>query len=284
MLEYPAHADLIRDIDTREVSPSTACLWWLGQHSFVIKTATAILYVDPFLSDHGKRRIPPLLAPEDITHANIIVGTHDHRDHIDREIWPILAEASPQAHFIVPEFHRQRLMDELHLPPERIQGIEAGGSLEHAGIRLHGVPAAHEFLDRDPETGRYPFLGVVITTGNCHVYHAGDTCPYEGMLDFLRPFSLAAALLPINGRDAERLARNCIGNMTFQEAADLAGALRPGLTLPTHFDMFLGNMEDPRKFTDYMRVKYPHLATRIPAYGIALPVGIPRDDEPHPDP
>ena len=73
--------------------------------------------------------------------------------------------------------------------------------------------------------------------------------------------------LPINGRDAKRLAAGCIGNMTYQEAADLAGALQPRLTIPTHFEMFAMNSVDPALFIDYMRVKYPNLKTHLPVHG-----------------
>ena len=44
--------------------------------------------------------------------------------------------------------------------------------------------------------------------------------------------------------------------MTFQEAADLAGELRPGLVLPGHWDMFADNPGDPEAFMDYLNVKY----------------------------
>jgi len=58
--------------------------------------------------------------------------------------------------------------------------------------------------------------------------------------------------------------------MTYQEAADLAGAVKPQLTIPAHFDMFAGNCEDPKLFTDYMRIKYPHLKTIVCEYGRRL--------------
>jgi L-ascorbate metabolism protein UlaG (beta-lactamase superfamily) len=63
--------------------------------------------------------------------------------------------------------------------------------------------------------------------------------------------------LPINGRDAERYRRNTIGNMTYQEAADLAGALRPKVVAPMHYDMFAGNAEDPGRFLVYLHAKFP---------------------------
>jgi L-ascorbate 6-phosphate lactonase len=59
-----------------------------------------------------------------------------------------------------------------------------------------------------------------------------------------------------------------LGNMTFQEAGDLAGAVHPRLTVPTHYDMFDGNLEDVTKFTDYMTVKYPRLKTHVCGYGL----------------
>jgi L-ascorbate metabolism protein UlaG (beta-lactamase superfamily) len=58
--------------------------------------------------------------------------------------------------------------------------------------------------------------------------------------------------------------------MTYQEAADLAGALRPGLTIPAHYEMFASNSQDPQPFIDYMKVKYPHLRTALPAHGERL--------------
>ena len=44
--------------------------------------------------------------------------------------------------------------------------------------------------------------------------------------------------------------------MTFQEAADLAGELRPGLVIPGHWDMFADNPGDPEAFMEYLNVKY----------------------------
>ena len=52
--------------------------------------------------------------------------------------------------------------------------------------------------------------------------------------------------------------------MTYQEAADLAGALQPKLTIPTHYDMFAMNSLDPKLFFDYMKVKYPQLKCAKP--------------------
>ena len=112
-------------------------------------------------------------------------------------------------------------------------------------------------MDRDPITGQYPYLGYIVEGNGCTVYHSGDCCVYEGLVTRLKHWSFDVVLLPINGRDAKRYSAGCVGNMTYQEAADLAGAIAPRLTIPAHYDMFAGNQEDPLPFLEYMKVKYP---------------------------
>lgn len=258
---------LIREIDSTRLEHGQYAFWWLGQHGFAIKLGTVICYVDAYLSPDRKRRVAPLLNPHEVTNADIILGSHDHDDHIDRKAWPGIAQTSPRARFVVPELLRERIASELGIPLERFLGVDQGISVETAGLKVTGVPAAHEFLERDEQTGLHPHIGFVIEGNGCTLYHAGDTCLYEGIHAVLRPWRFDLAFLPINGRDAKRLRANCIGNMTYQEAADLAGALRPGLVVPTHFEMFAMNAADPRLFVQYMRVKYPELAVRTPVHG-----------------
>ena len=129
---------------------------------------------------------------------------------------------------------------------------------------MEGIAAAHETLDRDPATRKYPALQYIIEGNGLRIYHAGDTVRYEGMLPKLQAFGpIAAAILPINGRAGTRYRRNCIGNMTFQEAADLSGELRLRSVIPGHWDMFADNPGDPEAFADYLDAKYPGLVRVI---------------------
>jgi L-ascorbate 6-phosphate lactonase len=262
-----AGKDLIHDIDACDVPAGQLAIWWLGQHSFVIKSGRKVIYIDPFLTPMQTRQVPPPLAPADVTDATVICGTHDHVDHIDRQVWPALAEASPHAVFVVPDLLREGLAGDLGLPADRFAGLDDGQHRKVHDIDIHGIAAAHELLDQDPESGRFPCLGYVIEVGGCTIYHAGDCCIYEGLSTRLKRWSLDVAFLPINGRDAVRLASGCIGNMTYQEAADLAGTLRPGLTIPAHYEMFAGNSQAPGPFIDYMTVKYPRLRTTLLRHG-----------------
>lgn len=259
--------NLIADIDSFCAARDRFAFWWLGQHSFIVKFREAVVYIDPYLSDDPDRQVKSLLQAEDIVNADLVLGTHDHDDHIDRPVWPKIAKMSSGVRFVVPELLREGLARELKIPSRPFVGLSDEQSVEINGLKITAVAAAHEFLDRDAESGLYPYLGYVIETDGFTVYHAGDTCKYEGLETKLKKWNFDLALLPINGRDAERLSSGCIGNMTYQEAADLAGAIRPGLTVPAHYDMFAENSEDPKVFVDYMNVKYPGLEVCVCDYG-----------------
>jgi len=281
---------LVADIDAATVQGGEFALWWLGQHSFIIKAGSAIVYIDPFLTPMPERLCPPLLTPEQLKHATLVCGTHDHLDHIDRGVWPAIAAAGPEIRFVVPQCVLDRgLAEDLSIPNERFIGLDDGrhitvDSPHHSAlraphsalpIRISAVAASHEFLDREPVTGRYPYLGFIFEINGVTLYHAGDTVWYEGLQTKLRKWNFDAMLVPINGRDANRLRQSIFGNMTYQEAADLCGPLLSGclggsgggVVIPAHYDMFAGNPGDVAGFLDYMAVKYPAVHAMRCRYG-----------------
>ncbi len=253
----PASEKLRREIRDFDPPRGTVALWWFGQSGFVIKLAGRIIFLDVFFTAIPERTVPPPLTTDQVDHADIVCGTHDHLDHIDRPSWPALAKASPTAIFVVPELVRRGLIRDLGISANRMIGVDVKKPARIGPITISAIPAAHEFIDRDKKTGLHPFLGYVIKGDGWTIYHAGDTCLYEGMHAYLRRIKPDLMLLPINGRDARRLTSGCIGNMTFQEAVDLAGNIGPGLVAPIHFDMFTFNAQDPRHFMEYLKAKYP---------------------------
>lgn len=231
-------------------------LWWMGQMGLMIQSGEKKICIDYYASPAPGRQVPPPIAAEELKDVSVFLGSHNHLDHIDHESWKIWARTCPKAVFVFPEAHREAVLED-GIPEERAYGMNHGGEIHLGDITVQAIAAAHEFLDLDMNTGLYPCLQYLISWQGKRIYHAGDTLRYEGMLPRLRQFGeIDAALLPINGRDAKRYRRNCIGNMTFQEAADLAGELKPGLVIPGHWDMFSDNPGDPEAFADYLDAKY----------------------------
>ena len=79
--------------------------------------------------------------------------------------------------------------------------------------------------------GRPRFVGYVLGE-EARVYHAGDTIVTDELTSALALSDVDVALLPINGRDAEREARGIVGNMDAAEAVELALAHRRDTARP----------------------------------------------------
>jgi len=260
--------ELIKEIQDCSPKEGSLAFWWLGQRGYAIKLGDWTVYIDMFLSDRHDRNIPPLLKPEDVNNAHFIIGSHDHSDHIDRKVWRRLHLSSPNARFIVPKVHITSLSNDLDIPKDRFIGLDDRVSIDLQGLKITGIASAHEFLDRDPITGSYPCLGYVIEGNGCTIYHSGDTCMYEGLQKKLMSWDkIDVMFVPINGRDGRRYRKNIIGNMTYQEAVDLAGTIKPGLVVPGHYEMFSSNSEDPELFADYIGAKYPDVKYWIGKHG-----------------
>lgn len=244
---------LIRDIATCQPRAGECAFWWLGQMGFIVKTASLTLCFDPFLSEHPDRLFPPPLRAELLACADLVLGSHDHLDHIDGEAWQAIAAASPRTKFALPAGLKDAVAARLGIPGERLIGLAEGDRAEVGGATLEAVATAHELLNDRRENAAF-----LVRTDGVTLLHLGDTCLYDGFEAKLRSLGpVDVLMLPINGRDALRLRRGCIGNMTWQEAADLAGALAPRLTIPGHYDMMEGNTENPALFAAYLEIKYP---------------------------
>lgn len=231
-------------------------LYWLGQMGLMIKTDNTTICIDYYASPDGARQTPAPIAAAELIGVDVFLGTHDHLDHIDHEAWKVWARTNPDAKFIFPRKHWETVLaDGVH--ESNAIGLNDGECAQVGDFTIHAIAASHEFLDREPETGLYPYLQYIIEANGVRIHHAGDTVRYEGMLPKIQSFGkIDIQLLPINGRDAKRYRDNCIGNMTYQEAADLAGEVCPEIVIPGHWDMFAHNSEDPRKFADYVDAKY----------------------------
>ena len=255
--------EVISRISGQQVPDGAAGLWWLGQSSLVIRMAGQTLYIDPYLAVAERRMVPPVFSGSDVTNADLVLVTHDHADHLDPEALPVIARASPQARFVVPRPLETRVLD---LVPDaaRIDLAEVGKPIRHDALEIIPVKAKHEEFDEVEGVG-FPYLGYVLRDGSVSIYIAGDTIPYDGLIESLQPHAINLAILPINGRDYFRTKRGTIGNFHVREAAELALALGVDTVIPVHFGMFAGNTVPAGSFVDFLQSIAPQVHTHYPA-------------------
>jgi len=252
---FQSHDALLADIHASDRRDEGFRLWWLGQSGFLLQWQGIHVLLDPYLSDSLTRKYSQtdkphvrmtelVIDPVRLSFTDIVTSTHNHTDHLDAEtLCPILAN-NPSVKLVIAEANRAFVADRLKIDAAAAIGLDDGTSAETSGIKFSGVASAHETVERD-EHGRARFLGYVLEFGRWTLYHSGDTVRYEGMAEKLRRFKIDIALLPINGRAAER---RVPGNLIGSEAAQLARDIDAKLAIPCHFDMFEFNTAAPDKF------------------------------------
>ena len=247
--------DLLADIEQARVQTDTLHIWWLGQSGFLLQYNGKHLLFDPYLSDSLSRKYADtdkphvrmserVIDPARLCKIDVVTSSHNHTDHLDAETLLPIISANPAIRFVIPEANRAFIADRLKTQPDWPIGLTDSERKTVDSFVFHGVPAAHNDIERDAE-GRCKFMGFVVEVGPYTVYHSGDTLWYEGMVEILKPFNVDVAFLPINGNKPER---RVAGNLNPDEAARLGRDIGTKLTIPHHYDLFEFNTADPADF------------------------------------
>ena len=173
------------------------------------------------------------MAPERLAFVDLVTSSHAHTDHLDADTLRPLSRGGDWT-LIAPAAEAQLVAERSQLSSDRIVLMDDGGRVEVNGVQVQAVAAAHETIDRDSE-GRCRYLGYVVRWGDWTIYHSGDTVDYAGLAERLSEMKIDVAILPINGRLAER---RVAGNLWGDEAARLAQAMAARWVIPCHFEMF----------------------------------------------
>ena len=257
----------------------TVLLTWIGQAGFLVRTPATRLALDPFLSDHPDRRFPSPVGVDDLAGTELVLASHQHLDHLDVPGLAGLLELDDRVRVLLPA---PAVADaaEAGLPRDRLVGGRPGEPVTAGDVTIHPVPALHGVHVADAYSHGLPgdgdgvrYLGYVLETPDGRLYHAGDTLRWPGQADLLRRHRVEVALLPINGRDSEREAKDIVGNLDAGEALELARDAGVGTVVPMHYDLMDGNLGDAEAFARLAPRLHPDGRVAVPDRMTETPLG-----------
>lgn len=228
-----------------------AKLWPMGQSGLVVRFSKAVALFDLYLSHHCEAVLPrPFdhrrlarapMDPAEIDFADVILCSHGHLDHFDVPTLRTLVDSSPQATLITPRSVVPAALD-LGWSPSRVRGTRDGDVVQAGGLEITAFAVPHEEYDLDEADG-HPYQGYLVSDGTVSVAHTGDALADARLASVLRKLEPDLLCVPINGRDSQRAEMGFAGNMTAEEAVELAVEAGVAAVLPMHDDMFAQNID-----------------------------------------
>ena len=224
---------------------------WLTQAGLLFENDKIKILVDPYLSDvigdtnpEKKRRIPVDERYFDVK-PDVILITHDHRDHLDTATLDHYLKEDGNVTVLSGEAAFKKLLtygghhNYVLLAPHSVWSEK--------GVTFYSVHAEHS--DRTA-------VGFIIDDGKETFYISGDTLYNYDVIDDvldLAPDGVDFAFLPING----------VGNnMNAHDAADFAYEIGAKAAVPLHWGLF--DSLDPETFDfDDKIILEPYKETKL---------------------
>jgi L-ascorbate metabolism protein UlaG (beta-lactamase superfamily) len=152
---------------------------WLGHSSVLLEISGCRILIDPVFSKYAspiplfvKRFSKPPITAGQFPKVDIVLITHDHYDHLDKNVVKILSRQG--SYFLVPEGVGGHLRA-WGIPKKKIEELTWWQQTRYNNLSLACVPARHfsgrGLFDRDKTL----WAGWVIQSKSKSVYCSGDT-------------------------------------------------------------------------------------------------------------
>lgn len=209
--------------DAKEANKMIKDIHWLGHDTFKISGEKTI-YTDPFK-----------IRTRDT--ADIILITHEHRDHCSSE--DIKMIQSKNTVIVATQDCVKKLVGDSP-QSSNIKTVKPGDKINIKGIDIEAVPAYNTNKNFHPKTKEW--VGYVFTVNGLRIYIAGDT-DYIPEMKTLKNIDIA--LIPVSGTYV----------MTADEAVKAALDIKPKIAIPMHYGTIVGSEDDANKFADALKGK-----------------------------
>ena len=194
------------ETDTYKTSAGNLKITFIGHGTLMFTFVEKVIHVDPWqrLADYSA-----------LPKADLILSTHDHRDHFDPEAIKLVR--TPKTVLVCTEISSKRDKSGVTM--------KNGDERTFLGMKIEAVPAyniLHKRDSGDPYHVKGEDNGYVITFGDMRVYVAGDT---DNIPEMKNLKDIDIAFLPMN----------LPYTMTPEMVADCARVFRPKILYPYHY-------------------------------------------------
>lgn len=177
---------------------------WIGHSTVLLRVNGMHILTDPIFGAASflfPRIMPPGLDARWLPKIDLVLISHNHRDHLDHNAIKLLVARNPRTQFLVPMGDRQKLFD---LGAQRV--VECGwwDSVPISGAQadVHGtctyLPAKHWSQHGLFDRNRALWGSWMIDVAGTTIYFGGDTAYDSHFLEIAREFpSIDTALLPV---------------------------------------------------------------------------------------
>jgi len=214
---------------------------WVGHATLLVQLDGVNILTDPHWSARAspvsfggpRRLVPPGLRFEDLPPIHVVVISHDHYDHLDRDTVKRLA-AAHRPRFLVPLALKAWFAD---IGINDVEELDWWDERTVRGLTFTCVPAQH-FSGRTLwDRNRRLWSGWAVAGRERRFYFAGDTAYYDGLKAIgarLGPFDFAA--IPIGAYLPDVIMR--VSHTTPEEALAALADVRGRILVPIHWGTF----------------------------------------------
>ncbi len=213
------------------VQKGKVCITWIGHASFLLRTAHANILIDPNWANWlkiVKRLKHPGLCIHNLPDIDLVLITHAHFDHLDRNSLRKIASHQP---IVVPAGVGNLVHD---LGFRDVHELDEWEELKLGNLQLTLTPCAH-WGARVLHDSHRGYGGYLVAFDGRSVYHCGDSAYFDGFREIGQRKDIEISLLPIGAYDPPS-GREV--HMNPEQAMQTFIDLQAKLLVPMHYGSF----------------------------------------------
>ncbi|WP_248910440.1 MBL fold metallo-hydrolase [Halocatena marina] len=253
--------------EVEAVDPDGLSLWYVGCNGFVLRSAEATVYIDPYFGGSVPPRLlrmdPVPVNPKAVTLCDAVFVTHEHLDHMHPPSYlPLVRNAGADV------YAPHAAWEESVVPVDR-DAVEGRDHVVAAGDTLTiGDLTIHVREGNDPDA--IDEVTYVVEHDAGTFFHGGDSRVADAFAGIGVEFDIDLGVLAMGSEarqyypDRDEVLERRKVYLDHDEAVAAANALQLDRLAPSHYGMWKGVAADPAALRDHAAsFDYPRVVDEL---------------------